>query len=438
MRAAGVGVRVGIRSLDATYTSQNHPPPPPPPLPLNTTNNDMNNNNPKPSNDKRNTNHSGGRVTSTQAPIRNQGQRQGSQLVQTLLSTTQNTQHASLHSHQTLPQQDLRSAQQQSQLSQETLLSQPSQLSQQSRSQLNLNIIRSPSSPTFGASGRPWEVYLCIDERERAVGETIATKSGVPCMIQTLAVGDYCMVAVNTTGTNEILVLDCVIERKTWSDLASSIMDKRYMEQKHRIKKCPCRNKIYLVEGGHLSDSTVHNMSNSIRGNAVAVRTALAQTFLVDDMRILRTDGFTDTASKLGMLHNAVCARFEQVLKQTNRNGLTPIGPVTASCNTSTASSDRVPLTLQEFNARFRKTKMGATAQEFLARALLQIPRCGRDICEHLALEYGTIRNLREALLSGQEQQIVDMLRNKRVPGRVNPIGPQVAKNIYNLFVKNF
>lgn len=43
--------------------------------------------------------------------------------------------------------------------------------------------------------------------------------------------------------------LDFIVERKTADDLAASIMDGRYDEQKFRLKSCGINNVIYLVEG---------------------------------------------------------------------------------------------------------------------------------------------------------------------------------------------
>ena len=44
-------------------------------------------------------------------------------------------------------------------------------------------------------------------------------------------------------------ILDFLIERKTADDLAASILDGRYEEQKFRLKSCGISNVIYLVEG---------------------------------------------------------------------------------------------------------------------------------------------------------------------------------------------
>lgn len=44
-------------------------------------------------------------------------------------------------------------------------------------------------------------------------------------------------------------VLDFICERKTADDLAASIIDGRYDEQKFRLKNCDINNVIYLIEG---------------------------------------------------------------------------------------------------------------------------------------------------------------------------------------------
>lgn len=81
---------------------------------------------------------------------------------------------------------------------------------------------------------------------------------GVECMLDTLNLGDFVWVAREKTQKDFrhleqrrglMLVLDHVLERKRMDDLASSIMDGRYVDQKYRFKKASfIRNPIYLVE----------------------------------------------------------------------------------------------------------------------------------------------------------------------------------------------
>jgi len=53
-------------------------------------------------------------------------------------------------------------------------------------------------------------------------------------------------------------VLNCIVERKTISDLSHSITDKRYTDQKYRLKNCGLSRLFYLIEG---ATSTTSNSS---------------------------------------------------------------------------------------------------------------------------------------------------------------------------------
>eukprot|EP01091_Cochliopodium_minus_P012721 TRINITY_DN3923_c0_g1_i1.p1 TRINITY_DN3923_c0_g1~~TRINITY_DN3923_c0_g1_i1.p1 ORF type:complete len:535 (-),score=159.48 TRINITY_DN3923_c0_g1_i1:20-1624(-) len=69
----------------------------------------------------------------------------------------------------------------------------------------------------------------------------------VECHLRTLNVGDMMWVVQKENGEEK--VLNWVAERKTVCDLSHSIIDKRYKEQKYRIKKCGISNIFYIIEG---------------------------------------------------------------------------------------------------------------------------------------------------------------------------------------------
>ncbi len=71
-------------------------------------------------------------------------------------------------------------------------------------------------------------------------------KSKVSYKVKHLEVGDFLWMLKTPLG--EELVLDYIIERKRMDDLEGSIVDKRYGNQKERMKLCGLRNLIYLVE----------------------------------------------------------------------------------------------------------------------------------------------------------------------------------------------
>ncbi|PAV87455.1 hypothetical protein WR25_18598 isoform C [Diploscapter pachys] len=105
------------------------------------------------------------------------------------------------------------------------------------------------------------KVVLIADSREhrnygfyaKSVVEHIA-KSGFEFDVRSMPVGDYMWLARKEDGTE--MVLDWVVERKTWDDLQSSIIGGRYLEQKGRLLKSPMRSRVYLIEGNEKSEES--------------------------------------------------------------------------------------------------------------------------------------------------------------------------------------
>ena len=58
----------------------------------------------------------------------------------------------------------------------------------------------------------------------------------------------------------EEYVLDWIVERKRVDDLAASIIDRRYEQQKYWLRRCRIANIVYLVEG---DPSTVERSKTS-------------------------------------------------------------------------------------------------------------------------------------------------------------------------------
>ncbi|RWS28269.1 ERCC4-like protein [Leptotrombidium deliense] len=108
-----------------------------------------------------------------------------------------------------------------------------------------------------------FDIIFIIDSREQHSGVPNAykktallsqlQKEGVVCEMKALAVGDFAWIArlksnslSRYVGTD--LILDFVIERKRIDDLAKSIIDDRWKEQKFRLKQSGVRKPIYLIE----------------------------------------------------------------------------------------------------------------------------------------------------------------------------------------------
>ncbi|XP_063995722.1 crossover junction endonuclease MUS81 isoform X2 [Diachasmimorpha longicaudata] len=76
---------------------------------------------------------------------------------------------------------------------------------------------------------------------------TQLTRENISFEIRRLTVGDYLWIA-RCHSTKQELVLPYIVERKRVDDLASSIKDGRYHEQKFRLKEAGIPNIVYLIE----------------------------------------------------------------------------------------------------------------------------------------------------------------------------------------------
>jgi len=101
--------------------------------------------------------------------------------------------------------------------------------------------------------------------------------------------------------TNEEHVLEYIVERKKMDDLASSIFDGRYDEQRYRLKESHMKA-IYLVEG-FLSSNAAPNISQK------SLDVAMMNTALVYNFIVARTDSPSESARYLARATNEFIGR---------------------------------------------------------------------------------------------------------------------------------
>lgn len=106
-------------------------------------------------------------------------------------------------------------------------------------------------------------VKLLVDNREvsqqkdRSYIQAKIVDADFPCDATNLPLGDFLWVVEVKYKKSEMsddiitdtFVLDFVVERKTADDVAASIMDGRYKEQKYRLSICGLGHVYYLIEG---------------------------------------------------------------------------------------------------------------------------------------------------------------------------------------------
>ena len=148
------------------------------------------------------------------------------------------------------------------------------------------------------------EVVLLIDSREKRSNHDLGffenhlRQRNVSCECAVLPVGDFLWIKRNHQ-TGEEWVLDFIVERKAVDDLASSIVDSRYEEQKYRLGQCGLTHLIYLVEG---NVTHVRNMPPE------SLKSALVETQVMNGFKVQRCRNEDDSIAFLSSMHKSVVA----------------------------------------------------------------------------------------------------------------------------------
>lgn len=152
-------------------------------------------------------------------------------------------------------------------------------------------------------------VKLIIDNREHKLIEEMRIKN-IEFEIKCLDIGDIQI--VNDETPNFTLVF----ERKTLSDLSSSIKDGRYREQKLRmINTFPAHNCCYIIEGYQRSglDSKYGIDSSGIDG-------AIIYSMFRDKVHVILSQNLDDTALWIKCIYDKCCKNPEKFDSGVNIN----------------------------------------------------------------------------------------------------------------------
>lgn len=183
---------------------------------------------------------------------------------------------------------------------------------------------------------KEYEVKFIIDNREvkskddRDFFDEKLTQLGVECLKRPLPVGDGLWIARHRT-TNEEVVLDYIMERKRLDDLAMSIKDGRYTEQKSRLKRTGIENIFYLIE--EVTGSDIQQMSQ-------AIETAMSSATTVNGFHVQRTKGAHSTLRFIKLM-------TEEIVKFYTTKRLLILNPHTVE------SQLKYSEILESFKARF-------------------------------------------------------------------------------------
>ncbi|GFQ74535.1 crossover junction endonuclease MUS81 [Trichonephila clavata] len=156
-----------------------------------------------------------------------------------------------------------------------------------------------------------FSILLCVDNCETISGQgrnkkqciSELQKCGVEYEVRKLHVGDFLWVARDNFHPDKELVLDFIIERKRLDDLAHSIKDGRFREQKFRMKNSGLKNPIYLVE--NCSGAKYLGLPES------TLEQAMINTQICDGFLVKKTQGIKESVSYLSVMTKMLRCKYQ-------------------------------------------------------------------------------------------------------------------------------
>ncbi|GAA31623.2 crossover junction endonuclease MUS81 [Clonorchis sinensis] len=167
--------------------------------------------------------------------------------------------------------------------------------------------VTSETSSDVVVPGGSYDLVLLTDVREqfglnrvKQLLPPVLRSLGVECESRALPVGDFIWIARWHTESGRPMeaVLDYVIERKRADDLASSMVDGRFQEQKYRMKRTQIAHTIFLIEE-----------CSSMRNQRIPFETllqAVSNAQVIDGFQIMTTRCPEDTVDLLAALTNVI------------------------------------------------------------------------------------------------------------------------------------
>jgi len=280
-----------------------------------------------------------------------------------------------------------------------------------------------------------FHIILCVDSRELSGDKRkyelrrLLESSGVHYIERVLQVGDFIWLAQEKQpdgfrGQPRELVLDFVVERKCMSDLAQSIRDKRFREQKIRLKQCGVNRVIYLAE----EMSQVEHQS--LPGKTL--RQALINTMIVDQMFVKYTADLAETALYL----KTMTAKLEHMYKNLTLHS-TSLAQAKMKDALSHSAINCNLITFDDFNDDSMKSK-GLTANELFMKQLMQIHGMSFHKAYAIVQVYPTSLALYKAyqnLSIAKEKE--SLLAKIKFGLSQRNVGISISRNVYHVFNTN-
>ncbi|XP_036332334.1 crossover junction endonuclease MUS81 [Rhagoletis pomonella] len=238
--------------------------------------------------------------------------------------------------------------------------------------------------------------------------------------VRRLTIGDFLWVARDKEGSE--LVLPFIVERKRFDDLASSIRDGRFHEQKHRLRQCGIQNVIYLVEDYGDNEHLGLPMEN--------LQQAIMNTQIHSGFMIAHTqNNFRSMKYLQGITKTLIRSFKDKVLLSTAKEDLQPY------------DSSAGMLGLLKFRALYEDSARGAqlTVREIFVQQLLQLHSLSLEKALAIVEEYPTPRLLFDAYEKCTSEKEARSLLSKIKCGPLErPLGDKLSQTIYDFYKTEF
>ncbi|RZF43644.1 hypothetical protein LSTR_LSTR009241 [Laodelphax striatellus] len=267
------------------------------------------------------------------------------------------------------------------------------------------------TAETFGHTAKRWK------REEEATA--YLTELGVPFEVRRLTVGDFVWVCQDAASARELL-LPYIVERKRADDLAKSIKDGRFREQKFRLKQLPIAERIYLVEELKRKDRPGLPFSTLMQ--------AATNTQLVDGFKVKFTNNLKHSMQYLATMTEFLTEAFsKKILLSCPKDQLPPF-------NMKDDSSHL--MTFKDFTRNTAKKRKYTVGEMFL-KHLLQLRGMSVEKAKAVVSLYPTPSHLMEAYRDCEPSKKRMMLAKLRIGALGRYLGPVLSVAIHDFYTKN-
>ncbi|CAL8085032.1 unnamed protein product [Orchesella dallaii] len=294
----------------------------------------------------------------------------------------------------------------------------------------------SPSGPsTIRLEPGKFEIVLYVDTCEtNGPGKSQDVinelqKNGVTIYVHRLNIGDFvwvCREVTDVSGnrnrltisrTNE-LILSYVVERKRTDDLAHSIRDGRFHEQKFRLRQTKLQP-IYLIESYGKGDWGLAEG---------ALERAIANTQIEDGFLIQETSSIKDTCAYLTFMTRHLKDTYEhKTIFGCRREDWTNLKGVSTK-------TEAYMMFLSDVND-FSVKKTNWKVKEMFARHLMRLKGLSVDKAFAIIQKYPTLGDLLKAYSEFETEKEKENLLSKVEFGTsCRKIGPKISHKVYRFY----